>query len=100
MGLKLRKIVIIGAGHVGTMCGLSLMYRGEVDDLVYIDIDREKAYSQALDLDDAVSLLPHQITVRTGDYGDVEDADVIVMPVFQGSRARPVWICWMTLSAS
>ena len=79
MGLKLRKIVIIGAGHVGTMCGLSLMYRGEVDDLVYIDIDREKAYSQALDLDDAVSLLPHQITVRTGDYGDVEDADVIVM---------------------
>ena len=79
MGLKLRKIVIIGAGHVGTMCGLSLMYRGEVDDLVCIDIDREKAYSQALDLDDAVSLLPHQITVRTGDYGDVEDADVIVM---------------------
>lgn len=55
------------------------MYRGEVDELVYIDIDREKAYSQALDLDDAVSLLPHQITVRTGDYGDAEDADVIVM---------------------
>lgn len=79
MTFKMRKIVIIGAGHVGTMCGLSLMYRGEADELVYIDIDKEKAYSQALDLDDAVSFLPRQITVRTGDYKDVEDADIIVM---------------------
>lgn len=79
MTYKMRKIVIIGAGHVGTMCGLSLMYRGEVDELVFIDIDKEKAYSQALDLSDAVSFLPRQITVRTGDYEDVEDADIIVM---------------------
>ncbi|MBS7007767.1 L-lactate dehydrogenase [Anaerostipes sp.] len=79
MAFKMRKVVIIGAGHVGTMCGLSLMYRGEADELVYIDIDKEKAYSQALDLDDAVSFLPRQITVRTGDYEDVEDADIIVM---------------------
>ena len=64
---------------------LSSHVMGKWTDLVYIDIDREKAYSQALDLDDAVSLLPHQITVRTGDYGDVEDADVIVM-------AAGVWL--------
>lgn len=79
MSVKLRKTVIIGAGHVGTMCGLSLMYRQEVDELVYIDIDKEKEYAQALDLDDAVSFLPSRITVRGGTYKDVEDADIIVM---------------------
>lgn len=79
MSVKLRKIVIIGAGHVGSMCGLSLMYRQEVDELVYIDIDKQKEYAQVLDLDDAVSFLPARITVRGGTYEDVEDADIIVM---------------------
>lgn len=79
MSKKSRKVVIIGAGHVGTMCGLSLMYRNEVDDLVFIDIDKEKAVGQALDLSDAVSFLPDKILVRAGEYHEIEDADVIVM---------------------
>ena len=76
-----RKIVIIGAGHVGAQCGFALMIRGEADELVFIDIDEKKAACQALDLADAVAWLPHRIVVRTGDYSDCRDADIVVLAV-------------------
>ena len=53
--IKNGKIVIIGAGHVGSHCGLSLMMQGLADEIVYIDIDKNKAAMQALDLDDMAS---------------------------------------------
>ena len=50
--MKQTKIVILGAGHVGTHCALSLMFRSLANEIVLIDTDEEKAKSQALDLDD------------------------------------------------
>ncbi len=41
--IKNGKIVIIGAGHVGSHCGLSLMMQGLADEIVYIDIDKNKS---------------------------------------------------------
>ena len=52
---KMRKVVIVGAGHVGSHVALNLVQSGEADDIVLIDILREKAAGQALDLDDAIS---------------------------------------------
>ena len=52
---KTRKVVIVGAGHVGSHVALALIQSGEADDIVLIDILKEKAVGQALDLDDCVS---------------------------------------------
>ena len=41
--MKQTKIVILGAGHVGTHCALSLMFRGLANEIVLIDTDEEKA---------------------------------------------------------
>lgn len=79
MSIKTRKIVIIGAGHVGSHCGVSLITQGVCDELVYIDTDKAKAVSQALDLADATVYLPHHVEIRAGDYGDLKDADILVM---------------------
>lgn len=76
-----RKIVIIGAGHVGSQCGFALLLRGEADELVFIDIDRKKAVCQALDLADATAWLSHRTVVRTGDYSDCRDADIVVLAI-------------------
>lgn len=73
------KIVIIGAGHVGSHCGLSLMMQGLATEIVYIDIDKNKAAMQALDLDDMASNLDRDFTVRAGDYSDCADAHIVVM---------------------
>ena len=42
MGIKPRKVVIIGAGHVGSHVGSSLMMMNVVDELVFIDIKKKK----------------------------------------------------------
>ena len=55
MELQNRKIVILGAGHVGSHAGYSLIAQGLAEEIVYIDIDQRKAEAQALDLFDATA---------------------------------------------
>lgn len=91
MTIKLRKVAIIGAGNVGSHCGFSLATQGVVDEIVFIDINKQKAEGEALDLLDAVSFLPHRLRVGAGDYGDCADADVVVIsagPLPDESQSR------------
>ena len=41
--LDKRKVVIIGAGHVGSHVAMALCFQGTCDEIAFIDIDREKA---------------------------------------------------------
>lgn len=84
--MKNRKIVILGAGHVGTHCALSLMFRSLANEIVFIDIDEEKAKSQALDLDDMGACLPAKTIIRAGSYKDLDDADILVNAVGRSRR--------------
>jgi len=45
-----RKVVIIGAGAVGSTFGYALMQSGLARDIVLIDIDKERAQGEAMDL--------------------------------------------------
>lgn len=78
---RTRKVVIVGAGHVGSHVALGLIQSGEADDIVLIDIDMQKAAAQALDLDDCISgAISHQdVKVRAGGYEELADADILVM---------------------
>ncbi len=77
--LKRRKAVLIGAGHVGSHVGYALAAQGLVEEIVYIDIDEKKAFSQALDIFDATVYLPHRVEVKSGSYKDIDDADIMVV---------------------
>ena len=77
--LSNRRIVIIGAGHVGTHCAAALSFQNICDEIVFIDRDKEKEKSQAMDLADSVAFLQSAPVIRVGDYKDCEDADIIVM---------------------
>ncbi|MGF6905489.1 L-lactate dehydrogenase [Fusobacterium sp. PH5-44] len=79
MSIKLRKVVIIGAGHVGSHVGFSLATQGTCDEIVYIDTNHDKAIAQAEDTADAVVYLPHHINVKAGNYSDINDAEIIVI---------------------
>ena len=61
MSIELRKVAIIGTGHVGSHVAFSLATQGEVDQLYMVDIDKDKAIAQATDINDAVSYLPHRV---------------------------------------
>jgi L-lactate dehydrogenase len=77
MDLQRRKVVIIGAGHVGSHVGYALVAQSLVEEIVYIDVDRGKAEAQALDIFDSTNYQPRRVIVRAGDYSDAKDADLM-----------------------
>ncbi len=79
MALAPRKVVIIGAGHVGSHAGYALASQGLAEQIVYIDIEEEKAKAQALDIYDSTVYLPHHVGVKAGNYEDAADADLMVI---------------------
>ncbi|MCH4179465.1 MAG: L-lactate dehydrogenase [Megasphaera sp.] len=87
--VQVRKVVIVGAGHVGSHVALALIQSGQADDIVLIDILKEKAKGQAMDLDDGVSgaLCRQDAAIRAGDYEELNDADILVMAF--GRSRRP-----------
>lgn len=81
MSDKARKVVIVGAGHVGSHCGYSLAAHGACEEIVLWDIDGAKAVGQALDIADAVAYLPHAVKVRAGGREELAGADILVVAV-------------------
>lgn len=75
------KIAIIGAGHVGSHCAMSLATGNVASDIVLIDRDEAKARAQVLDVSDALSFCPHSARVRVGAYQDCADADIVVVAI-------------------
>ena len=78
MAITLRKVGIIGTGHVGSHVAFSLALQGEVDELYMMDIDKKKAAAQAMDINDSVSYLPHHLTATAGPLENCGDCDVLV----------------------
>ena len=76
---NLRKVVLVGTGFVGMSMAYALECQGGINELVLIDVLKEKAEGEAMDLQHASSFAPNRIMVRTGDYSDCKDADVVVV---------------------
>ena len=51
-----HKVVIVGAGQVGSTFAHSLLLSGPVGRIVLIDIDRERVQGEAMDLNHGVPL--------------------------------------------
>ena len=83
----MRKVVIIGAGHVGSHCGYALAHSGIADEIVLVDVDKDKAHAQALDIADSVSFCERETVVRDGDYKECEDAAIVVVAI--GEARKP-----------
>ena len=84
--MKNSKVVILGAGHVGSHAAYALAQKGICSEIVLVDIDRDKAVSQALDIDDSVGFGDGDTFVRAGAYGDVSDASVVINAIGEGRK--------------
>lgn len=78
MAIKTRKIGILGAGNVGSHLALQFAVQGLADEVVFYDINHDKAMGEALDLSDAVSYQPHHFEVYAGTVDDMGDADILI----------------------
>lgn len=81
-----RKGAIIGCGLVGAACAFALMESGLFSELVLIDVDRERAEGEAMDIGHGVPFAK-PVRIFAGDYADVSDAAVIVITA--GANQKP-----------
>ncbi len=72
------KIVIIGAGFVGSSTAYTIMLDGFFQEIVLIDINSEKAEGDALDMAHGNSLRK-PVSVYSGSYRDCAEADIVVI---------------------
>jgi len=77
----MSRIVIIGAGHVGSHVAFALALHQVADEVFLLDIDEKKAQYHAVDIADAVSWMPKHTIVRHCDYSACKDADIIVISI-------------------
>jgi len=74
-----KKVAIVGTGLVGSSTGFSIVTQGICDELMLIDINKERAYGEMLDIRDSLEYLNRNVKITTGDYNDCGDMDIIVI---------------------
>ena len=78
----MNKLVIIGCGNVGMAYAYSLLNQClNINELVLIDLDKEKLYGKVADLNHSVYNLNTSTKVSCGNYSDCQDADMICITV-------------------
>lgn len=74
-----RKIVLVGAGMVGMSFAYALLNQGLCDELVIIDIDKNRAVGEAMDLNHGLPFSSRSMEIYAGDYTDCANADMVVL---------------------
>lgn len=77
------KVAIIGAGAVGTTFAYSLLIHGIVSQIVVIDVNKERAEGEVMDLNHGLPFA-HPVKIWVGDYSDCADADIVTIAVDKG----------------
>ena len=72
------KLVIVGDGYVGSTTAYTIMLGGLFSEIVIIDIQKDKAEGDALDISHGVSLVK-PVKVYAGNYSDCKDADIVII---------------------
>ena len=78
-------IAIIGCGHVGSTSAYALLLRGVVRDLILLDVSRDVAEAEAMDLQHAVPM-NRPVRVRAGDYRDASTASIVIVAAGVGGE--------------
>lgn len=78
--------IIGGGGRVGSNAAYALQLIGAVSEVVLLDVNREAAEGEALDLRHGAAL-SQPIRFRAGDYAELEGADLVIITA--GLRRRP-----------
>ncbi len=82
--MKLRKVMIIGVGNVGSTTAYTLVNRGICEEIVLVDVNKDRAYGHAQDLLDAAAYRQNMIKVSLRDANDCADIDIAIITVTSG----------------
>lgn len=81
-----RKIVIIGDGAVGSTIAYTLMMQDYVNEIVIIDVNKDKAEGDVLDMVHGLPFVSPK-RIKAGNYEDIKNAHIIVITA--GASQKP-----------
>ena len=81
-----QKVAIIGCGFVGASCSFALMQSGMFSEMVLIDVDKNRAEGEAMDISHGMPFAKPS-KIYAGDYDDIIDAGIIVITA--GANQKP-----------
>lgn len=84
--VNLRKVAVIGCGFVGSSSAFCLMQSGLFSEMVLLDVNKDRAEGEALDIAHGVPLT-RPMKIYAGDYDDIVDAAIIVITA--GANQKP-----------
>ena len=79
------KIAVVGAGNVGSTVAYTLMLSGLVSEIVLLDINKDKAEGDAMDMSHGVSFVT-PVKVTAGGYSDIEGSDMVIITAGANQR--------------
>ncbi len=75
---RIVKVAVVGAGFVGSTTAYTLMLVGLVSELVLIDINKEKAEGEVMDMNHGMPFV-RPVDIYIGDYRDCAGADIVII---------------------
>lgn len=85
--MKKGKVVLVGTGFVGMSMAYSMLNRGGIEELILIDIDKEKTIGEEMDLSHGLPYAPQKMVIKAGDYEECKDAQIVVITA--GAAQKP-----------
>lgn len=83
-----NKVVIIGCGNVGMSYAYALLnQKTYVNELVLIDLNKERIVGEVMDLNHCLAFAPSKIKITVGDYSDCKDAKIVCIAA--GANQNP-----------
>ncbi|MBO5928586.1 MAG: L-lactate dehydrogenase [Clostridia bacterium] len=79
MNQDLRKVALVGTGMVGMSYAYALLNQNVCDELVLIDLNKERAAGEAMDLNHGLAFSTSAMKIYAGEYSDCADADIAVL---------------------
>ena len=74
-----RKVVLIGTGMVGMSYAYALLNQAACDELVLVDIDKDRAGGEAMDLNHGLAFSTGNMEIYAGEYSDCANADIVTI---------------------
>ncbi|WP_373840566.1 L-lactate dehydrogenase [Bacteroides heparinolyticus] len=74
-----RKVVLVGCGMVGMSYAYAMLNQNTCDELVLIDVNKDRAIGEAMDLNHGLAFSSSHMRIWAGDYHDCRDADIVVI---------------------
>ncbi|MBD8069140.1 L-lactate dehydrogenase [Bacillus sp. PS06] len=87
MANDVNRVVLVGTGFVGSSYAFALINQGVTEELVLIDLNKEKSEGDAMDLSHGLAFAPQATRIWFGDYSDCKDADIVVLTA--GANQKP-----------